>query len=105
MSTKAGKEKREYTTSAGTVQERETVPSEMRADEARFARTIGMIGVVAFLFGIDLICWTIWDRSLTRLLYCMLTGQTVIDVWKTLMGSGLFVLGLGLLLFHAISEK
>ncbi len=103
MSTKA--DVKHHDTLAGEAHDREQAPSAMRQDQPQVGRWIGTIGLALALIGFDWVCWLFFDISLSRLVVSWITHQTTISFLPTLLGTPFFVIGLGMMLFHAAWEK
>jgi ABC-2 type transport system permease protein len=113
MSSNAITEQREETR-AGGPRAREMAPSLMREDEPVLARGVAWVSLALLLVGADLLCWTVFKKSLLFYIYWGLlkardatvpdTGPTI---WTFGTAAGTFFLTSGLsgLLFHATAEK
>jgi ABC-2 type transport system permease protein len=115
MSSNAITEQREREEAlGGGMRAREMAPSLMREDEPVFARGVAWVSLALLLVGADLLCWTVFKRSLLFYLYWGLLkarGVTVpeagpaISILWTAGGTLFFTGGLSGLLFHATAEK
>jgi ABC-2 type transport system permease protein len=107
-------EEREERAAARAALGAELAPSVLREDEPQLARTIGLIAVVLTLFGADLLCWAIWNKSVIRWLWwgvlnlskaAVPTSGPALSAFGNILGTGFFIVGLGGLLYHGFMEK
>jgi ABC-2 type transport system permease protein len=107
-------EEREERAAARAPLGEELAPSILREDEPQLARTIGLVAVVLTLFGADLLCWAIWNKSVIRWLWWNLlnlsktpvpTSGPTLSAFGTILGTVFFIVGLGGLLYHGGMEK
>jgi ABC-type transport system involved in multi-copper enzyme maturation permease subunit len=114
MSSKAITEEREGQTGTPGSRPREVAPSVIREEEPQLARSIGIISLVAVLFGADLMCWLVYNVSLLRAAWWGILRMRGLPVGPTgpalswfgaLFGTVFFFAGLGGLLLHATIER